>query len=214
MVKLTQALEDERDLSAGYAADRAANTDLIAPLRQAQEATSADAKTVFDEASSVTPGAGYQQGTVDNLNSLLDNLNDLPYIRQLVTASSFQASQVVRVYTGEVIAAADAFSASVGAGANDAELQGNVATLGALLRVENEMSVQRAVLFAALNSATKTFGPGDLGTLEQASESQSAAQSDFAASTNESELEYFNNTISGSAGGPGRGPGDTGRGDG
>ena len=57
VVKLTQALEDERDLSAGYAADRAANTDLIAPLRQAQEATSADAKTVFDEASSVTPGA-------------------------------------------------------------------------------------------------------------------------------------------------------------
>ena len=199
VVKLTQALEDERDLSAGYAADRAANTDLIAPLRQAQEATSADAKTVFDEASSVTPGAGYQQGTVDNLNSLLDNLNDLPYIRQLVTASAFQASQVVRVYTGEVIAAADAFSASVGAGANDADLQGNVATLGALLRVENEMSVQRAVLFAALDSATKTFGPGDLGTLEQASESQSADQSDFAASTNESELEYFNNTVSGSA---------------
>ena len=115
-----------------------------------------------------------------------------------MTASSFQASQVIRVYTGEVIAAANAFSASVGAGANDADLQGNVATLGALLRVENEMSVQRAVLFAALSSPTKTFGPGDLATLEQASESQSADQSDFAASTNESELEYFNNTISGS----------------
>ncbi len=200
VVKLTQALEDERDLSAGYAANRAAPAPgLVGELKQAQNTTSADAQTVFREATGITPGAGYQQGTVDNLNALLDNLNDLPYIRQLVTGSSFQASQVIRVYTGEVIAAANAFSASVGVGANDAELQGNVATLGALLRVENEMSVQRAVLFAALSSPTKTFGPGDLFTLEQAAESQSAAQSDFAASTNETELEYLNNTISGSA---------------
>ena len=199
VVKLTQALEDERDLSAGYAADRDAPAPgLVASLKQAQDATSADAQSVFREAVGITSGAGYQQGTVDNLGALTDNLNDLPYIRQLVTESSFQASQVIRVYTGEVIAAANAFSASVGVGANDAELQGNVATLGALLRAENEMSVQRAVLFAALSSPAKTFGPGDLATLEQASESQSAAQSDFAASTNESELEYLNNTISGS----------------
>ena len=102
------------------------------------------------------------------------------------------------MYTGEVIAAANAFSASVGVGANDADLQGNVITLGALLRVENEMSVQRAVLFAALSSPARTFGPGDLATLEQASESQSADQSDFTASTNETEQEYLNNTISGS----------------
>jgi signal transduction histidine kinase len=198
VVKLTQALEDERDLSAGYAADRTGNADLINPLKQAQATTSADAQEVFRGAGGVTPGAGYQQGTVDNLNALIDNLNDLPYIRQLVTDSSFQASQVIRVYTGEVIAAANAFSAAVGAGANDADLQGNVATLGALLRVENEMSVQRAVLFAALSSPARTFGPGDLGTLGQAYESQQAAQSDFAASTNETELEFFNNTISGS----------------
>ena len=199
VVKLTQALEDERDLSAGYAANRAApSPGLVGLLKQAQDTTSADAQAVFREAAGVTPGAGYQQGTVDNLNALIDNLNDLPYIRQLVTDSSFQASQVIRVYTGEVIAAANAFSASVGVGANDANLQGNVVTLGALLRVENEMSVQRAVLFAALSSPAKTFGPGDLATLEQASESEIAAQSDFAASTNETELEYLNNTISGS----------------
>ena len=137
---------------------------------------------------------GYQQGTVDNLNALTDNLNDLPYIRQLVTASSFQTSQVIRVYTGEVIAAANAFSASSGVGVNDADLQGNVVTLGALLR--NDVGpAGRPVRGAEL---ARTFGPGDLATLEQASESQSAAQSDFAASTNETELEYLNNTISGS----------------
>ena len=198
VVKLTQALEDERDLSAGYAANRTGNAALIAQLKQAQNATSADAQTVLNQAAVVTaPGAGYQQAVVTDANALVDNINDLASIRQNVTSSLFPASQVIRAYTSEVIAAANAFSASVGVGANDADLQGNIATLGALLRVENQMSIQRAVLFSALNSPTRTFGPGDLGTLSQASESQIADQSDFNASTSEAEQEYYNNTISG-----------------
>ena len=200
MVRLTQALEDERDLSAGYAAERGGNAALIDPLKQAQDATSADAQTVLNEAAAVTPpGAGYYSATVTNLNALIDSLNDLRSIRQNVTSSLFPASQVIRVYTGNVLAAANTFSASVGTGANDTDLQGNVATLGALLRVENQMSVQRAVLYAALSSPSKTFGPGDLNTLNQAYESQNADQADFSASTSEAEQEYFNNTISGSA---------------
>jgi signal transduction histidine kinase len=200
VVKLTQALEDERDLSAGYAADRGDNAALIDPLKQAQNATSAAAQTVLTEAAAVTPpGAGYQSATVSDLNALIDSVNDLRSIRQNVTSSLFPASQVIRVYTGNVLAAANTFSASVGTGANDADLQGNVATLGALLRVENQMSVQRAVLYAALSSPGKTFGPGDLNTLNQAYESQNADQADFIASTNEAEQEYFNNTISGSS---------------
>ncbi len=200
VVKLSQALEDERDLSAGYAANRAAPAPgLVQELKQAQEATSAAAQTVLNQAAGVTPGAGYQSATVTDLGALVDSLDDLQSIRQNVTSSLFPASQVIRVYTGNVLAAANTFGASVGTGANDADLEGNVATLGALLRVENEMSVQRAVLFAALSSPAKTFGPGDLGTLNQAYESQNADQADFNASTNEAEQEYFNNTVSGSA---------------
>jgi signal transduction histidine kinase len=200
VVKLTQALEDERDLSAGYAADRTANAGLVGQLKQAQNTTTAAAQTVLTEATAVTtPGAGYQTAVVDDLNALVYNLNDLSAIRQNVTSSLFPASQVIRVYTSEVISAANTFSASVGTGINDADLQGNAATLGALLRVENDMSVQRAVLYVALLSPTKTFGPGDLTTLQQASESEQADQSEFTASTNEAEVEYFNNTVSGSA---------------
>jgi signal transduction histidine kinase len=197
VVKLSQGLEDERDLSAGYAANRAGNADLIDPLKRAQVTTSAAAQTVFTEAAGVTTGAGYQPAVVTNLNALIDNLNDLRYIRQNVTSSQFPASQIIRVYTGNVLAAANTFSASVGIGANDADLQGNVDTLGALLRIENEMSVQRAVLFAALSSPSKAFGPGDLTTLEQAYYSQNADYADFTASTSETELEYYNNTVSG-----------------
>jgi signal transduction histidine kinase len=199
VVTLSQALEDERDLSAGYAADRAASKPLVAPLRQAQNTTSAAAQTVLTEAAGVTAGAGYQLATVTDLNALIDSLNDLSSIRANVTSSLFPASQVIRVYTGNVLAAANTFSASVGVGANDADLEGNVGTLAALLRAENEMSVQRAVLFAALSSPAQTFGPGDLNTLNQAYESQTADLADFDASTNEAEQEYYNNTVSGSA---------------
>jgi hypothetical protein len=63
VVKLSQALEDERDLSAGYAADRAASASLIGPLRQARDTTSAAARTVLTEAAGITAGAGYQPPT-------------------------------------------------------------------------------------------------------------------------------------------------------
>jgi hypothetical protein len=200
VVTLTQALEDERDLSAGYAANRAAPAPgLVQELRQAQATTSAAARTVLSEAAGVTSGAGYQPATVTDFNALIHSLNELPPIRENVTSSLFPASQVIRLYTGNVLAAANTFSASVGVGVNDADLQGNVAALGALLGVENEMSVKRAVLYAALSSPAQTFGPGDLNTLNQASESQNADQADFEASTNEAEQEYFSNTVSGSA---------------
>ena len=198
VVKLSQALEDERDLSAGYAADRAASASLVGPLRQARDTTSVAVRTVLTEAAGVTSGAGYQPATVTDLNALIVSLNELRSIRQNVTSSLFPASQVIRVYTGDVLAAANTFSAAVGAGANDADLQGNVATLAALLGVENEMSVQRAVLFAALSSPAQRFGPGDLNMLNQAYESQTADLADFDASTNQAEREYFSNTVSGS----------------
>jgi signal transduction histidine kinase len=198
VVKLTQALEDERDLSAGYAAaNRPGGAALIDQLKQAQNATSAAANTVISEAASVTTGAGYQPTTVQDLGTLTDALRDLPAVRQVVTSSLFGASQVIRVYTDNIIAAANAFSVATSSGTGDADLQGNITVLGALLRVENEMSIQRAVLYAALSSPSGTFGPGDLVTLNQAFESQTAELSDFTAAASESEAEYFDNTVAG-----------------
>jgi hypothetical protein len=50
-----------------------------------------------------------------------------------------------------VVRAARRFSAAVG-GTNDARLQGTITALAALLAVENEQSVQRAILYAALSA--------------------------------------------------------------
>jgi signal transduction histidine kinase len=198
VVTLTQALEDERDLSAGYAADRGpAGAGLLAQLKTAQTATNNALIPVENDASGVTAGAGYQPSTVADLTTLINALKDLPYDRVVATSTSFPAYEVIRVYTGNIIDAANAFSASVGAGANDADLEGNVTTLGALLRVENDESQQRAILYAALSSPGKTLGSVDVTDLEQASQQETAEQADFDASTSEAEQEYFSNTVSG-----------------
>ena len=170
----------------------------MSQLTAAQNVTSNDVKTVENQASGVTTGAGYQPSTVGDLTTLLNSLQDLPYDRQDVKSTSFPAAEVIRVYTGNIIQAANNFSASVGAGANDAQLQGDVTTLGALLRVENEKSVQRAILFAALSSPSRTLQSEDLTNLNQAYEQEAAEKADFDASTNEAEQENYTNTVSGS----------------
>jgi hypothetical protein len=78
-----------------------------------------------------------------------------------VTSSLFPASHVIRLYTGNVLAAVNTFSASVGTGTNDADLEGNVTALGALLGVENEQSVQVA---GALPHAVTPENPAAAGT--------------------------------------------------
>jgi len=199
VVKLTQALEDERDLSAGYAASRGpAGAALLTRLKAAQNATSNDVTTVENHANGVTTGAGYQASTVGDLTTLLNSLQDLQADRSDVISTSFPADEVIRVYTGNIIQAANNFSASVGAGADDAQLQGDVTTLGALLRVENQKSVQRAILFAALSSPSRTLQSEDLTSLNQAAEQEAAELADFDASTNEAEQENYTNTVSGS----------------
>ena len=199
VVRLTQALEDERDLSAGYAANRGSGgATILTQLKAAQNITSSDVTTVENQANGVTTGAGYQASTVGDLTTLLNSLQDLPSDRQDVVSTSFPAAEVIRVYTGNIIQAANNFSASVGAGANDAQLQGDVTTLGALLRVEDEKSVQRAILFAGLSSSARTLQSEDVTNLEQAYEQETAELADFDASTNEAEQENYTNTVSGS----------------
>jgi hypothetical protein len=194
VVTLTQDLEDERDLSAGYAAHRQAGP-VPATLADARTATDAAARTVRADAADI--GAGYQPGTVQALQTLLAGLTGLGDIRAAVSSPDVPPQQVIRVYTGNLIALANTFSAVITGGASDTRLQDDLTTLASLLGVENEMSVQRAVLFAALSSPAKSLAPGELNILNQADASQVADQADFNASTSEPEQEYFTSTVSG-----------------
>ena len=134
---------------------------------------------------------------MQDLNTLTDSLQDLTTIRHEVTTSPTPASKIIQVYTENIIDPANTFSASVGAGANDATFEGNVTTLGALLRTENDMSQQRAILFAALSSPTAYAAARGPDRPDAGLPAAAADQADFTGSTSTAEQQNFSNTVSG-----------------
>ena len=196
VVKLTQDLEDERDLSAAYAARRQAGP-VPLTLADARTATDAAASTVRADAAGI--GAGYQPAAVQALNSLLASITDLRSIRAAVSFTAFPASQVIRLYTSTVIGPANTFSAAVGGATSDARLQGTVTALAALLRAENDQSLQRAILSAALSEQPPMLAPGDLGSLQQAYAQEASDLRAFSSSAGPTEQQLFANTVAGAA---------------
>ena len=199
VVQYSQALEDELNESAAYAATRPDNGAFAAPLKRAQTLTDSAANAVLNDSAGITEGAGYEPATVQNLTAVRADINDLANIRTGVTKTQFPAARIIQDYSGTLIADANTFSAAIGTGANDADLQGNVATLGALLRNENQVAVQRAVLYAALVSPRGTLSATDLAALRQAQEQAKADLIDFKASTSTdtAEQQNYSNTVSG-----------------
>jgi nitrate/nitrite sensing protein/HAMP domain-containing protein len=199
VVGLAQALEDERDLSLGYVADRVAVPGLAGKVRLAQEASARAGQAVRAGAAGIRTGAGYQATIVQDLATLLRALTNLQRVRPAVSSASASATASVQVYAGQAIQAADTFSASVGNGTGDADLNGNETALGALLRVENQMSVQRGILLVALGSSPPVLSPAALTTLLQAQQQQAADQAEFTASASQAELAAFGRMAEGRA---------------
>jgi signal transduction histidine kinase len=141
---------------------------------------------------------------VQDLAALLDSLTALQRVSPVVLSSPVSASKSVQVFAGQAIQAADTFSASVGNGTSDADLNGNATALGALLRVENQLSVQRGVLLVALSSSPPALTPAALTTLLQAQQQQAADQAEFTASASQTELATFDSMAGGAAAGPAR----------
>jgi signal transduction histidine kinase len=205
VVVLTQDLENERDYTAGFiAAGRGAPGTPSATLKMSNQLdnlyalTYAARNTVRNDAQGVTTAAGYQSTTVLDLNALLDSINnDLPYVRSVVGKTNLPAPNAIQVYTNNIIDGANTFTGAVGDGSNDPQLENNLNTLTALMRIENQMSVQRAILYAALNATPATLGNQELSDLEQAYQQEQAEIADFNASTSVTEQQLYGNTVSG-----------------
>jgi nitrate/nitrite sensing protein/HAAS domain-containing protein len=194
VVTLTRDLEDERDLSGAYAARGQAGPVPLA-LARARAATDTAARAVRADAAGI--GAGYQPGTVQDLEAVLAALADLGTVRGNVSSRMFPAAQVIRVYSGNIIGPENTFSAALGGGTGDEPLQAAVTTLAALLRVENDQSVQRAILYAALSARPPVLASEDLDLLRQASLQERTDLADFNASTNTAGQELYSNTVAG-----------------
>src|SRR6202035_2076821 len=126
------------------------------------------------QAPAIVNGSGYRAQTVLDLsNGVLANITDLTFIRQAALTTKTPALSVITNYD-RVIQAFITFSNDVAAGTGNATLQSNVSVLNALLRMEDDASLQRAYLYQALTSSTPSLTPSALQSLNQATEQQAA----------------------------------------
>jgi Nitrate and nitrite sensing/HAAS len=190
VVTLSRDLEDERDLSGAYAARRQAGP--IPPaLSRARMATDAAAGIVRADAAGI--GAGYPPAAVHAVADLLAGIADLRTIRAGVSSSPFPPSQLIRIYTFGVIGPADTFAAAVG----DTRLQATATSLAALLRVENDQSLQRAIVYAALTARPPVLASEDLLSLQQAAVQEHSDLAAFNSSAGPVGQQLFSRTVSG-----------------
>jgi signal transduction histidine kinase len=189
-------LEDERDDTAGYVASGRSNATMLAAVRQDQARTSATLNEIKAQAAPIIGDGSYQPQTVDDLQTVLSAIADLPFIRTAALTTKYPAVAVIQDYDTR-IAAFDAFSNDTAAGSGNATLQNYVAVLNALLRMEDDASLQRAYLYQALASTPPGLTSDALSELTQAQSQQSADTTQFGTVASVDEAQTLNNTVSG-----------------
>jgi signal transduction histidine kinase len=166
---LAQAMENERDLYAGYAAygilaadavtnkaapsvtkpistaEATVNADLLA----AEKVTDADARQVETLAAAIGPA--FPPSVQTKAQTVITMIDSIPGQRSGLVGDS--ASQVIGLYSSSI---ADLFvlDDEITGGSGDASLSDEVRALGALSRAKDQASQQRAFLFSTLIETT------------------------------------------------------------
>ncbi|HEY1822293.1 MAG TPA: nitrate- and nitrite sensing domain-containing protein [Trebonia sp.] len=202
VVNAAGLLADERDDTAGYVAaggqsGAAGSAQLKAKVLSDQTATTVVTDQISQQAEAVVTGSGYRAQTVlDLTNGALANITDLKFIRQAALTTKSPALSVITNYD-RVIQAFVTFSNDVAAGTGNATLQSDVSVLNALLRMEDDASLQRAYLYQALASPQPALTPSALQDLNQATEQQAADTLAFGSTASVAEQQNYNNTVAG-----------------
>jgi len=190
-------LADERDDTAGYVASSRASAQMQATVRKDQAATDATLNMIQGRASAVTGNGSYRQQTVLDLkNGVLAGVADLTFIRTAALTTHYPPLAVIQSYD-RLVTAFDTFSNDVAAGGGSATLQTDVSVLNALLRMEDDASLQRAYLYQALASTPANLTPVALTDLNQAFSQQQADTSQFNQAATVAEAQTLNNTVAG-----------------
>jgi signal transduction histidine kinase len=198
VVKGAGQLADERDITAGLVASGKSNTAMQAQVNRAQAATDATLAEIRSQAAAVTGDSGYRAQTVLDLNNgVLAGINDLTLIRQAALKTQYPPLAIIQTYDERLIAPFDTFSNDIAAGTGNASMQTNVTVLNALLRMEDDASLQRAYLYQALASPSPGLTSVALTALNQAATQQQADTMQFTGDASVTEAQNLNNTVSG-----------------
>ncbi|MGH3290278.1 MAG: sensor histidine kinase, partial [Trebonia sp.] len=198
VVNAAGLLADERDDTAGFVASgRPSGSAASATVLSDQTKTTDVTNQISQAAQGIVNGSGYRAQTVLDLsNGVLANITDLKFIRQAALTTKSPALSVITNYD-RVIQAFVTFSNDVAAGTGNATLQSDVSVLNALLRMEDDASLQRAYLYQALAAPQATLTPSALQELNQATEQQAADTLAFDQSASVAEQQNYNNTVAG-----------------
>jgi len=189
-------LADERDVTAGYIASGRSNGAMLTTLNADRKATDRTLGEIQDQAQDIVGNSSFQQQTVLDLqNGVQSAIADLRQIRLAALTTHDPAIAIIQNYETR-IAAFDTFSNDIAAGSGNPTLQTDVAVLNALLRMEDDASLQRAYLFQALASPQGLTADA-LGKLTQAAAQQSADTGAFNTVASVAEAQLLNNTVSG-----------------
>jgi signal transduction histidine kinase len=175
---LAEAVQDERDLTAGYIAanqggQKALRASILSQLQHQYTVTDARATALKSVATQI--GAAYPAAAQADLSSALASLAALPELR-ILSNSQITSLPEINHYSN-VVATLLAFDNDIAAGSPSAPLAQTVTSIEALAQVEEQTSQQRAVLFAALIEGKPE--PGALTAIIGAQSSQQSAQSSF-----------------------------------
>ena len=166
---LSQAMENERDLYAGYAAYGILAADAVAnkaapsvtkPIATAEATSNANltaAEKVTDaeghqvETLAAAIGPAFPSSVQAKAQSVITMIESIPGLRSALVGDS--ASQVIANYSSSI---GDLFvlNDEITSGSGDASLSDEVRALGALSRAKDQASQQRAFLFSTLIETT------------------------------------------------------------
>ena len=181
---LTQSVEDERDLSAGYlasqqAGDKAQAAALLGKLRAQYGVTDTELAAAQHLAGQVaSAGSGNPQATRADVTSAMENLQvNLPDLRGFIH-SQIDPLAMTNAYS-QFLSPLLAFDSDIGAGSPDPQLAQLASLLGSAAEMEDQASQQRALLYAALFQGQ--FQPGLLSALTAAQTNQASSLAAFQA---------------------------------
>ncbi len=175
---LTESVEDERDLTAGYVATRLAGesalmTTIFARLTSQYTVTDGRLRSVEQLAGQIGPA--YPAVARSDLTFALSSLSALSELR--VLAHTEMSSLPLINHYSNVVATLLAFDSDLADGSSSAQLAQTVTSLQSLVQTQEEASAQRGILYAALLEGQ--FEPGAQSALAAAQSSQASALASF-----------------------------------
>ncbi len=195
---LAQAMEDERADTAAFIADGRPAAGLVALHRQylITDGWAARARRLVPQL-----GRGYPVQDRASAAKVLASIAELPGLRKHATRGHSPALTVINGYSAAIVGLFPVNDGIASLSGNSA-LVTTVHTLGSLSRMKDQVSLQQAILGAAL--AEGRFGPGALAALTTAEAQQATDLASFRSSATREQSWALTGTLAGPLAGQAR----------